>query len=155
MTSSSPRPGKSGSAALDAVARVRSMRERDSLFGLHTALTDARRDQERVESLDSRLDAPLDVTGPEGQPIEAFLEARGAMLALGSAITTARAQADTTDAVALAARSRWQHDRTQLDAISQLMEQRATELRGEVRRREARDLDEIAGQRWARDGGAR
>ena len=60
-------------------------------------------------------------------------------------------QLDSTDAVALAARSRWQHDKTQLDAISMLMERRALELREELLRRESRDLDEIAGQRWARD----
>ncbi len=84
-----------------------------------------------------------------------FLEARGALLALGSAIAAARGKLDATDAVALAARSRWQQDKTQLDAISMLMERRALELRAELMRREARDLDEIAGQRWARDEAGR
>lgn len=155
MTSPSPRARPSGSPALDAVSRVRSMREQDSLYGLHGALTDARRDRDRLESLESRLDSPSAAPAPEGQELGSFLQARGAMLALGSAITTARGLSDSTDAVAVAARSRWEHDKTQLDAVSELMERRAVELRAEARRREARDLDEIAGQRWARYGGAR
>jgi len=131
------------------------MRERDSLFGLHGATLDARRDRDRLESLDSRLDTRPAAPAPEGEALASFIETRGALLALGSAIAAARVQLDSTDAVALAARSRWQHDKTQLDAISMLMERRALELREELLRRESRDLDEIAGQRWARDKASR
>ncbi|MEO3935412.1 flagellar FliJ family protein [Dermatophilaceae bacterium Soc4.6] len=153
MTSPAPRPA--GSPGLDAVARVRSIREKDSLFGLHSALTDARRDQERLVSLDSRLDSPTAAPAAQGQDAASFLAARSAMLVVGTAVAAAQGQLDTTEAVALAARGQWQHDKTQLEAISLLMERRAVELRDEDRRREARDLDEIAGQRWARYGDTR
>ena len=155
MTSSAPCPRPRGSAGLDAVTRVRSIREQDSLFGLNSALSDARRDRDRLDSLDSRLDSPTASPSADGQDVQSFLEARSSMLALGSAITSAQERLDTTEAVALAARSQWQHDKTQLEAISLLMERRAVELRYEERRREARDLDEIAGQRWARHGDSR
>ncbi|MDQ2756934.1 MAG: flagellar FliJ family protein [Actinomycetota bacterium] len=150
-----PRPRQPGSPGLNAVARVRSMREQDSLFGLHGALSQARRDRDRLESLDSRLDPPSEAPSPDGQALASFLEARRAMLAVGAAVVDARGRLDTTESVALAARSRWQHDKTQLDAVSQLMERRNLELRAERQRREARDLDEMAGQRWARNGASR
>lgn len=154
-TSPGSRPRGSGSPALDAVARVRTMHEQDSLFGLNAAITDARRDRHRVDGLETRLDAVPAADPGQSGAVEDFLRVRGAALVLGRAIGEARTTADATDAVAVAARGQWVHDRQRLDAISTLMERRADLLREERRRRETRDLDEVAGQMWARKQGDR
>ena len=50
-----------------------------------------------------------------------------------------------------AAYAAWELDRARLAAVEALIERRLAARRAEVARREARDLDEMAVQRWQRN----
>jgi flagellar protein FliJ len=147
-------PTHAATAGLRAVARVRGVREQDSRFGLQHALMDADADRTRLRLLDGRLDEQSD-TSPPGRELATvtFLDRRRHVLALGTAIGEAQEKAASSDAVAVAALTRWQHAKTQLEAIELLQERRAQAARDEVRRREARDQDDIASLLWRRRTG--
>lgn len=133
---------------LAAVARVRSLRERDSLLGLLDADTRRRAEQERLDGLEDRLAGAATPAGP--QPTADFLAERRGLLALGEAATASARRLEGASAVAAAARGRWQVDRTRLEAISLLQERRVEQEREERRHREDVETDEVAGRLWLR-----
>jgi flagellar export protein FliJ len=138
---------------LRAVARVRRVREQESLLALQRALVGVREREDRLGCLRQQLDeaaarevAILDDGGTPG----ALLTLR---MALGHLAESTRiARTELTDARRLtdAARSRWEHDRSQLAAVEQLLERRTAERRHEARRAEDRQTDETAAQGWRR-----
>ncbi|MCZ4497975.1 MAG: hypothetical protein JWQ74_528 [Marmoricola sp.] len=134
----------SADAGLHAVARVRGVRETDSRLGLRTALTEYRAAQASVDALRSRITASTFDTGPAG----AFLALRESLAVLGTMLIAAEAERDSSQVISDAAYARWQSDRTRLAAIEMLLERRAANRRTEAARVEARELDEIAAQRW-------
>ncbi len=136
------------SAGLRAVAKVRSIREQDSRFGLQQAMLEARAHRHRVDELDGRLGSMADAARSN---TSAFLAARSSMLALGATLVVARETASSSETLATGALTHWQHDKVQLRAIELLQERRALEFRDEEARREARDLDETATQLWRRN----
>ncbi len=136
------------SAGLQAVARVRSIREQDSRFGLQQALAEAEARRGRVTELDDRLGA---VAVSQESDTKEFLLARASMLALGSALTGARHILTTSETLAVTALGHWQHHKSRLAAIELLQDHRMVESRAEDKRKEAQELDEIAGQLWRRD----
>lgn len=138
---------------LAAVARVRSLRERDSLLGLLDADERRREEQARLDALEGRLAQAAPAAGP--QPTADFLAERRGLLALGELATAAARRVEGADAVAAAARGRWQVDRTRLEAISLLQERRVEQRREERRHREDAETDEVAGRLWLRGRQAR
>jgi flagellar export protein FliJ len=134
-------------AGLRAVARVRAVREQDSMFGLQQAMRESRECQDRLATLDDRLGAAPVVAEAS---VDAFLHGRHAALAIGGAVTRARQALETSETVAIAALTHWQHDKTRCDAIELLQERRAVQAGEAQARREGRDLDEIATQLWRR-----
>jgi flagellar biosynthesis chaperone FliJ len=52
------------------------------------------------------------------------------------------------------ARREWEERKVALAAVEHLLERRAARRRAEVARHEARELDDIASQRWLRAHGA-
>ena len=135
------------SDSLDAVARVRRVRERDSLLGLHEATREAAREERRLEALEQLLD---EVTHRSPTTTDDLVSARTQALGVGAALTAARASLASSRLMAISAREHWQVDQTRLKAIQMLQERRALEARAEADRAEARELDEIATQLWQR-----
>jgi flagellar export protein FliJ len=133
--------------ALDAVARVRRVREQDSLAGLRQATREVDDAQRRVSALEARLllrasAAPQDTAG--------FVAARTGLLAVEQAATAAQSALVAARNLAVSAQAHWEHDKSRLEAIEMLQDRRAQEARAEELRDEARELDEVAAQLWQR-----
>ncbi|HEU5038081.1 MAG TPA: flagellar FliJ family protein [Nocardioides sp.] len=132
---------------LGGVVRVRRIRERDSRTGLTAALAEERHAAEVVTRLETQLATLPDPSS--GDPA-AFAAHRHAAVALGGALTGARAELEAAHRITLAARDRWRSDRTRLAAVESLVERRAEARRAEQRRRETRELDAVAEDLWRR-----
>ncbi|MBO9523536.1 MAG: flagellar FliJ family protein [Nocardioidaceae bacterium] len=145
---------RSNAAELDrgilAVRRVRSVREADSRLGLQRAVAERRTAGARVAALRQRLAGTSAFT--TGETSE-FLAGRADLAALGEAVRAAEAAWETSRTLTETARSAWQADRARLAAIDLLLERRVAERRAERERREARELDDLAAQRWLRARG--
>ncbi len=132
---------------LQAVARVRGVREQDSRLGLQHALRD---EQERGARL-TRLEASLATTpGFDAGSARELAAVRLSQAALGQAVAEARRDLAAARTMTLDATSRWHSDKTRLSAVEGLLERRADERRSTAQRAEATALDDIAGQRWLR-----
>lgn len=134
------------SRGLDAVARVRRVREKASLQGLHVLRAEADQTERRLAHLEGRLDAPLSAEGGT----DAFLRMRSRLLALGELAGQARVDLDAATALALDARAHWEVDRSRLAAIELLRERHEDRRRAELARLEQQRLDEVAIQLWTR-----
>lgn len=141
-------------AGMRAVARVRGVREQDSRLGLQQALREQRAAEARVAHLRSALVA---AGGFAQGDTTAYVALRTRLQSIGDALSTARAEAEGSRTIAESAQAHWQHHRTRLEAVEQLLERRADERRREAARAEARELDDIAGRLWQRrnEGGRR
>jgi len=133
---------------LNAVARVRGVREHDSRLGLQLALVEQRSLEERAAGLADRL-ATLSGAAT-GTPAE-ILIFRAGTAALGAHLREAREEATSHHAVVEGARARWHSDKTQLSAVEHLLEQRAERRRAERAKAEVKELDDLASVRWARN----
>jgi flagellar export protein FliJ len=133
--------------SLDAVARVRRVRERDSLTGLQHAVREVTHAQARVTALDARLD-PC----PSGQveSLDSFVATRSVLLSVEHALTNAHASLESSQNLAHSALAHWQSDKSRLKAIEMLQERRREAARDEAARAEAKELDDIAAQLWQR-----
>ncbi|RNL80240.1 flagellar FliJ family protein [Nocardioides marmorisolisilvae] len=137
-------------AGLLAVARVRRVRETDSRIGLQTALAEQRAAQKRVDDLRRRLhDADRFAAGSAAD----FVALRGSLQVLGMVLLAAVEELDQTRTISAAALEAWQRDRAKLAAIEGLLERRLAARRTEAARGEARELDDLATQRWLRRTG--
>lgn len=134
-------------AGLRAVARVREIRQRDSLLGLRTSMAEEQQAQARVGELETRLAGWY---APDGNPT-AFLAAHAAGRALAVEAELARTAAATAHRFTLASLDHWQRDKARLSAVELLLERRAEERRAEALRRETREADELASVRWLRE----
>lgn len=132
---------------LRVVARVRAVRERDSRIGLVEALAEERAAQERATELRERLDA---VPALEAGDLASFSARQYTVAAMSAELAAARAGTDSSRLVALAARDRWQTDRSRLAAVESLIERRDAARALERQRREDRELDAVAERQWLR-----
>ena len=134
---------------LRVVARVRSVRERDSRIGLVTALTEERAAAARVDTLKEGLTSvPPHTVGD----LASFSYRQHQVDSIGQALLAARSAQQASAVVAVSARQHWESDRTRLAAVEALIERREAARRRELQRREARDMDEVAGELWRRQG---
>jgi flagellar export protein FliJ len=130
-----------------AVERVRGVREQDSRAGLQQALAEQRLHEARVAELRGRLEGgSVFESGSAGS----FLVLRASLDALSAAVRSAEFDVTASRTVSEAAYAQWALDRARLAAVEALIERRAEATRAEAARREARELDEIAVQRWQR-----
>lgn len=139
-------------AGLHAVRRVREVREQDSRIGLLQANNEVRAAQTQLTRLNDALvdDRPAGSSASTGS----FLVVRTALTALSGRISTARDGLDMSRTVAEAALVHWQADKARVRAVEELLVRRENERRHDAERREARELDDIAAQRWLRGGDA-
>ena len=133
--------------ALAAVRRVREARERDSRYGLARALAERSRREQVAEQAAERLRAAGTVRDGDLADFRVQI-ARGAWLADDASAT--RRSAEQAATVAAEAGHRWQRDRTATRVVELLLERHAEQRRAEQARAEAREVDDIAGQRWLR-----
>lgn len=133
--------------SLDAVARVRRVREQDSLAGLQLALREVAGAEQHLDAIEDRLAdlAARTVTTPEE-----FIALRQGLLALGQSVEEARSSLESARTLATSAQSHWQNDRIRLRTIEMLQERRIAEAQAEARLAEAKTQDEVATQLWRR-----
>jgi flagellar export protein FliJ len=138
---------------LHAVARVRGVREQESLLALQQALATLRDRESRLAGLRSQLNdaaaREVEILDQGGTP-GALLTLRMTLGHLADSTRIARAELTDAQGLADAARHRWEHDRSQLAAVEQLLDRRTAERRHEARRAEDRQTDETAAQGWQR-----
>ena len=133
---------------LAAVARVREVRETDSRIGLQRVLAEQAALVARVASLESQLASS---TLPDQASPAQLVACRAALAQVGELIRETRDAAAIADLVTVEARARWVGDKARLAAVEHLLERRAERRRTEADRRAAREADDMAAQRWARD----
>jgi flagellar export protein FliJ len=134
--------------ALNAVRRVRDVRERDSRFGLTVALGSADAKEAAAEEAARRLRTANGFAAGSVADFQAHVDRMSGLVTLQS---RAVAAADASRLVADEARRRWQRDRQQVRVVDLLLERRAAE-RAQLRaRREAAQLDDLATQAWLRN----
>lgn len=132
---------------LNAVARVRGVREHDSRLGLQLALVEQQSLEERANRLADRLTS---LPGDSARTPAELLVFRAGAAALGMHYREAYADAVSHDAVVDGARARWQSDKAQLSAVEHLLAQRAERRRVERAKAAVKELDDLASVRWAR-----
>lgn len=134
-------------AALNAVRRVRAVRENDSRIGLQRALAESRDRAELAERADARV---RDAAGFESGGIADFHAHVGRLAALADARAATQRSADLADRVAAEATRRWQQDKTEVRVAELLLERRAAERAAERERRTRAELDDLAAVGWLR-----
>jgi flagellar export protein FliJ len=135
---------------LGAVARVRGVRERDSLFGLQRASEEHHAHQVRADQLDETVQQHAASGAPHGQGLPEWAAQRRALMALAGAAHTAHDEVAAAARLKATAHGHWQRDRARLRAVEHLLELRAEARRADLARAEARELDDIGGQSWLR-----
>lgn len=137
-------------AGLRAVARVRRQREQDSRVGLRQAF-----DEQLSRETDALVvrDRLARGTGREVTDPAAFTAHRAALLHLGAELAASERALGGARLLTAVAQERWHQERGRLRAVEMLLERRADARRAEAARREAAELDDIAAQRWLRQGG--
>ncbi len=134
--------------ALEAVRRVRTVREQDSRFGLTVSLTSEQARAVEAEAAQQRREqAPAFGVGS----VQDFASHVGRVSGLVALENRATARATASRVVAEEARHRWQHDRKQVRVVDLLLERRAAERAEERARREQARLDDLATQGWLRN----
>lgn len=133
---------------LRAVARVRGVREQDSRLGLQLALVEQQALEARANGLGEQL---AGLPGDGARTPAELITFRAGVAALGIHYREAFAEALSHDAVVEDARARWHSDKTRLAAVENLLERRAERRRIERAKADAKELDDLASVRWARD----
>ncbi len=132
---------------MQAVARVREVRERDSRLGLLQARQTVRQREQHAEELRGALREAQDhATGT----VEEFVVSRALLTSMAIAVRDAEQRCESARTVATEAESRWQADKARLRAIRQLLQKRALQRVEAVERAERREVDDIVGQLHAR-----
>lgn len=131
--------------AMQAVARVREVRERDSRLGLSTALAEQRACADAAEQARTLL---ATTPAPTTASARDFVYQRSVLSAWCQTLSQRERATESARVVADAARAHWQHDHTRLGAVESLIERRAEEQRAETARREVRELDDVAARLW-------
>ena len=142
-----PASARRADPGLAAVARVRSVRERDSRLGLQQALRDLRDREVQLARLEETLRQHGSFVSGDMQQ---FVTLRQSLAAVRYAITRAREELAAARLMAIDAEAHWQSDHARLGAVEGLLERRADERRAEALREEGKELDEVAGRLWMR-----
>jgi flagellar export protein FliJ len=101
----------------------------------------------RLATLESSVaSTALPATAGVGELVAQRSALAGAAVLIGET----RDAVATAEVVSAEARARWAADRSRLAAVEHLLERRAARRRTEAGRREAREADDLAAQRWQR-----
>lgn len=136
---------------LAVVARVRRIRERDSLLGLLQARAEREQATYRHEAVVARLvDDRRPSTAGTAVGLADFAADRLALTELELHGTRLRHAVGSAEVIETTSRTHWQQDRVRLEAIEMLLERRAAVRTAERVAHETRELDDIALQTWVR-----
>jgi flagellar protein FliJ len=139
--------GNQQDRALHAVRRVRASREEDSRIGLQQAIRAAQTREDELEAARRRhAEAPAFGTGAVAD-FQSYVRERTGLAELAD---VAEQRAEAGRMVAAEAERRWIADRQDLRTVELILERRAAARAHERARREARMLDDFAGQSWLR-----
>ncbi|MDO9498345.1 MAG: flagellar export protein FliJ [Nocardioides sp.] len=132
---------------LQAVSRVRAVRERDSRLGLQQAVAEQRRHEQDLFDLEQGVrEHGARVVTDAGH----FVALRASLSALSDAASRSRTDLDQAAVVRSSADAHWRSHKTRLSAVDNLLESREDERRVADAHGEARELDEVAGRLWLR-----
>jgi len=134
-------------AGLEAVARVRGVREQDDRLGLQLALAESRALHGRADHLRTLLTTTT-TDGP--MTPQQLLSHRIDLGRIGDAARDASRGADSADVVSAEARVRWEGTKTRLSAVERLIEMREARRRAAAEHSRAKEADDLAAQRWLR-----
>lgn len=142
---------------LHAVERVRGVTEAERLRDLQRALAEERAIEDRLAALNAQLRAAsqLEVEALTTSGTGALIALRSSLVQLNETIRESRADGVEANEVTRQARQQWEHATSQLSAVEQLLERRATERRQHRDRVVSREADDLAGQAWIRRTAAR
>ena len=135
---------------LKAVARVREVRERDSLIGLRQAGAEHAARRLEAELVRETIREHTSATTAGEHEMSQFAAQRHVLLALSAAAHRADQEVETAAHLKTAAHEHWQRDRARLRAVQHLLELRAEAWDAEAARSVARELDDIGGRLWLR-----
>jgi flagellar FliJ protein len=133
--------------SLDAVERVRRVRERDSFSGLQLALREVEQSQEHLRAIETRL---TELAAQPASTPQEFVALREGLLVLSQTVEAARDSLESARNLAVSAQSHWQQDRIRLRTIEMLQERRIAQTQAEYARAQGKLQDEVAGQQWLR-----
>ena len=128
---------------MNAVRRVREVRERDSRIGLLHALTAVRDREARLEELRNALEQAVT---RDADTLDEFVVSRQLLATMARAVGEAEHRLASAQTLATAAHHRWQADKAGMKAIEHLLEQRATVRADEAARAEVREVDDVVGR---------
>ena len=128
---------------MQAVHRVREVRERDSRIGLLQSLT-AVRDREAV--LEELRNAIEQAVTRSADTLDDFVVSRHLLAMMAVAVGEAEQRLASARTVATEAHHRWQRDKAGMKAIEHLLEQRALQRADEAARAEVREVDDVVGR---------
>lgn len=132
---------------LQALRRVREVRERDSRVGLGQALADLAEREAAAALAWERVASTPPFEAGDAEDFRRYQQL------VGGLAEAARARGDLVRSgrtVVAEARRRWSQDRQALRSVELLLERRAEQRRADLARREAARLDELAAQAWVR-----
>ena len=135
---------------LEAVARVREVRERDSRIGLLQAMASVEQRQAELTRLEEAL-AEADGTGALG--MGDYVARRQLLTAAAREVREAEARLRASRTVAAEAQGRWQSDKARLKAIEHLLEERARKRAEAFAQVEAKEADDIVSRLHGRHEG--
>jgi len=135
---------------LKAVARVREVRDRDSLLGLRQAGAELLARQAEADLVQETIREQTSDHAAGEHGMSQFAAQRQVLMALSQAARRADQEVETAAHLQAAAHERWQQDRARLRAVQNLLELRAEAWDAEAARSVARELDDIGGRLWLR-----
>jgi len=135
---------------LKAVARVREVRDRDSLIGLRQAGAEHAARQRDAELVRETIREHAAAAQAGEHAMSQFAAQRHVLLALEEAARRADQDVQTAAHLKAAAHVHWQRDRARLRAVQHLLELRADAWDAETARSVARELDDLGGRLWLR-----
>lgn len=128
---------------VQAVHRVREVRERDSRIGLLRAMTAVRSRESHLEELRDALEQALT---RDADTLDDFVVSRHLLTMMAVAVGEAEQRLAAARTVATEAHHRWQADKAGLKAIEHLLDQRAQHRAEEAARVEIREADDVVGR---------
>lgn len=134
-------------AGMQAVKRVRGVREQASRIGLQQALAEERAAAAQLETYRAQL---AEATTFTGRTRTDFVEWRHHLTRLGEAIEASQQAVATAATITADAKAHWLHDKARLKAVEHLLAHRAAARAAAAAKAEAMMLDDIAAQLWQR-----
>lgn len=135
---------------MNAVLRVRGVRERDSRITLVHALDAVRHHETEVARLQHALE---EAARPADGTVADFVVSRQLLAGMAAAVRAEELRLAEARTAAAEAHRHWQDDKAKVRAVELLLEERAARRAEERRRAEVREVDDVVGALHAHRSG--